>query len=241
MIVDIFPVDDVSKQMKERWKPKFKCIMTIEQVPFIEEDHKVWGSESPEEVTKRTFSIESLPLMCMPKLNNNVNLSIRIYYIPPSPCDLTPRWICPASTADWFSSQWDLQGSHHDHRLWKPAHVQHILLESQGLPVWSPWRLCGHGANYCCWTRHWSHHRHPHLYHHTIRWASHTHTEKLTHSIFVVALWRSHQVINEVELNLNKLLKHKKNLHFNSGNIKIKVKKFVFFPVFSVYKAWQKN
>lgn len=82
------------------------------------------------------------------------------------------RWICPASTADHLSSQWDLQGSHHDHRLWKPAHVQHVLLESQGLPVWSPRRLCGHGANYCCWTRHWSHHRHPHLYHYTIRWAS---------------------------------------------------------------------
>lgn len=82
------------------------------------------------------------------------------------------RRICTASVADRLPVQRELWGSHHDHRLWQSAHVQHVLPESQGLPVWSPWRLCGHGAVHRCWTRHRSHHRNPHLYHHTVRWVA---------------------------------------------------------------------
>lgn len=40
------------------------------------------------------------------------------------------RRVRPASTADRLLGQRDLRGSHHDHRLWQPAHVQHILPES---------------------------------------------------------------------------------------------------------------
>lgn len=71
---------------------------------------------------------------------------------------------------DRIPVQWDLWGSYYDHRLWELAHVQHILFASQSLPVRSPWRLCGHGANHCSWTGHWSHHCDSYLYHHTFRW-----------------------------------------------------------------------
>lgn len=80
------------------------------------------------------------------------------------------RWICSATPADGLLVQWNLWGSHHDHRLGELSDVRHFISEGQSLPVWSPRRLCGHAENHRRWTGHWSHHSNPYLHHHTAGW-----------------------------------------------------------------------
>lgn len=78
-----------------------------------------------------------------------------------------------APPPDRLPVQRDLRDPHHDHRLREPAHVQHVLPESQSVPVRPPRRLRWHGANHRRWSGNWSHHRHPHLHHHTVGWVLH--------------------------------------------------------------------
>lgn len=123
--------------------------------------------------------IHALTLMLICKYVDKVNcFTIQahvVVVIVPSFC---LRQLCPVEPENRVPPERNLRSPHYHHGLWKPADGQHFTSASEGVPVRSPWRLCGHGAHHGCRFGYRSHYCHPYLHHHPAGWVIPCHVYK---------------------------------------------------------------